>query len=53
MRWSGRALSSWALAREYGFRDDYGSSARLGPLVGRGPYSRASIRRDVHATRYR
>lgn len=25
MRWNGRALSSWVLAREYGFRDDDGS----------------------------
>jgi NAD(P)-dependent dehydrogenase (short-subunit alcohol dehydrogenase family) len=24
-RWNGRSLSSWALAREYGFRDDDGS----------------------------
>jgi NAD(P)-dependent dehydrogenase (short-subunit alcohol dehydrogenase family) len=25
VRWNGQALSSWALAREYGFRDDDGS----------------------------
>jgi hypothetical protein len=24
-RWNGRSLSSWALAREYGFTDDDGS----------------------------
>jgi NAD(P)-dependent dehydrogenase (short-subunit alcohol dehydrogenase family) len=30
MRWSGRALSSWVLAREYGFRDDDGSQPDWG-----------------------
>ena len=30
MRWNGRALSSWVLAREYGFRDDDGSQPDWG-----------------------
>jgi NAD(P)-dependent dehydrogenase (short-subunit alcohol dehydrogenase family) len=30
MRWSGQALSSWALARQYGFRDDDGSQPDWG-----------------------
>jgi NAD(P)-dependent dehydrogenase (short-subunit alcohol dehydrogenase family) len=30
MRWNGRALSSWGLAREYGFRDDDGSQPDWG-----------------------
>jgi NAD(P)-dependent dehydrogenase (short-subunit alcohol dehydrogenase family) len=30
MRWNGLALSSWALAREYGFRDDDGSQPDWG-----------------------
>jgi NAD(P)-dependent dehydrogenase (short-subunit alcohol dehydrogenase family) len=29
-RWNGRSLSSWALAREYGFRDDDGSQPDWG-----------------------
>jgi NAD(P)-dependent dehydrogenase (short-subunit alcohol dehydrogenase family) len=30
MRWNGQALSSWALAREYGFHDDDGSQPDWG-----------------------
>jgi NAD(P)-dependent dehydrogenase (short-subunit alcohol dehydrogenase family) len=30
MRWNGQALSSWGLAREYGFRDDDGSQPDWG-----------------------
>ncbi|HET6174770.1 MAG TPA: SDR family oxidoreductase [Gaiellales bacterium] len=30
MRWNGQALSSWRLAREYGFRDDDGSQPDWG-----------------------
>jgi NAD(P)-dependent dehydrogenase (short-subunit alcohol dehydrogenase family) len=30
MRWNGQALSSWSLAREYGFRDDDGSQPDWG-----------------------
>jgi hypothetical protein len=44
MRWSGRALSSWGLAREYGFRDDDGSQPDWGPLVGRGGDGRGRSR---------
>ena len=30
MRWNGQALSSWGLARVYGFRDDDGSQPDWG-----------------------
>jgi NAD(P)-dependent dehydrogenase (short-subunit alcohol dehydrogenase family) len=52
MRWNGQALSSWTLAREYGFRDDDGSQPDWGrwfdDVVGAGLDPLA-----VDASRYR